>query len=430
MNSKKNITGSKPNRKKSVNDSILEYLSSFQLSSDGKRSQSSKTICEKVDLAGESIPKFTNEFWTSGQRQANSIHEISYRACFKPQLPGFFINLLSDAGDPVYDPFSGRGTTAIEAALLKRNVIANDINPLSALLAQPRLEIPTVDEIKNRLDKIKYSSKAKADIDLGMFYHHETEAEIVSLKKYLIKRKKLGLEDFVDRWIRMIATNRLTGHSKNFFSVYTLPPNQAVTADKQKKINEQRKQNPSYKSTKEIIIKKSKDLLKDVDDEIRYQLKTISTESQFLTSDSSNTQIKNSSVQLTVTSPPFLDIVQYAQDNWLRCWFNDIDVSLIEKKITMSKKLNDWLEVMQGVFNDLYRVTRKNGWVAFEVGEVRSGKIKLDEAIIPVGINSGFKCIAIIVNQQKFTKTANIWGIKNNSKGTNTNRIVLFQKKK
>jgi len=30
-------------------------------------------------------------------------------------------------------------------------------------------------------------------------------------------------------WVRMVALGRLTGHSPGFFSVYTLPPNQAVT---------------------------------------------------------------------------------------------------------------------------------------------------------------------------------------------------------
>ena len=45
------------------------------------------------------IYKFTNEFWTSKQRQANSIHEISYRACFKPQLPRFFIQSFQRNGE-------------------------------------------------------------------------------------------------------------------------------------------------------------------------------------------------------------------------------------------------------------------------------------------------------------------------------------------
>ena len=60
------------------------------------------------------MPVYEEELWTSRQRQACSIHEVSYRACFKPQLPAYFIERLSDEGDVVYDPFSGRGTTAIE----------------------------------------------------------------------------------------------------------------------------------------------------------------------------------------------------------------------------------------------------------------------------------------------------------------------------
>jgi hypothetical protein len=34
-----------------------------------------------------------------------------------------------------------------------------------------------------------------------------------------------------------------------------------------------------------------------------------------------------------------------------------------------------------------------------------------------------------MVNQQEFTKTANCWGVANNAKGTNTNRIVVLQRR-
>jgi len=40
---------------------------------------------------------------------------------------------LTSKNDIVYDHFNGRGTTVIEAALLGRNFIANDINPLSMI---------------------------------------------------------------------------------------------------------------------------------------------------------------------------------------------------------------------------------------------------------------------------------------------------------
>lgn len=384
---------------------------------------------DEIEIEGNVITRFINEFWTSKQRQNNPLHEISYRACFKAELPRFFINLFTNEGDIVYDPFAGRGTTIIEAALLRRNVISNDINPLSKILSEPRLSVPALSEVKERLSRINFTEKLKAEIDLSMFYHPDTEAEIVSLKNYLIKRSEAGKEDEIDRWIRMVATNRLTGHSKNFFSVYTLPPNQALSPQRQKKINKERNQKPAYKDVKKIILKKTADLTKGINDKLIEKLRVINKKAKFLTDDARQTKtIKSNSVNLTVTSPPFLDIVNYRDDNWLRCWFNNIDTEEIANKITISKKLPDWEEVMGVVFNELFRIIKKNGWVAFEVGEVRKGKVKLDEHIVPLGINAGFKCEGIIINLQNFTKTANIWGIKNNEAGTNTNRIVIFRK--
>src|SRR5690349_24149706 len=70
------------------------------------------------ELSDSGIPYLVNEFWTAKQRQAHAIHEISYRACFKPQLPEFFITRLTEPGDSVLDPFMGRGTTLVQAALM------------------------------------------------------------------------------------------------------------------------------------------------------------------------------------------------------------------------------------------------------------------------------------------------------------------------
>jgi hypothetical protein len=96
--------------------------------------------------------------------------------------------------------------------------------------------------------------------------------------------------------------------------------------------------------------------------------------------------------------------------------------------ITMSKTLEQWNKKMLEVFVELFRVTKPGGYVAFEVGEIRNGKIKLEEAVVPIGISAGFRCSGVLINTQAFTKTSNIWGVSNNSKGTNSNRIVVFRK--
>ena len=93
-----------------------------------------------------------------------------------------FIEKYTKEGDVVYDPFGGRGTTAIEAALMGRNIIQNDINPISEILSSGRLVIPTLGEIEQRLKSIKIDLKLKSLIDLTMFYEKQTFIEFLSLR--------------------------------------------------------------------------------------------------------------------------------------------------------------------------------------------------------------------------------------------------------
>ena len=83
---------------------------------------------------------------------------------------------------------------------------------------------------------------------------------------------------------------------------------------------------------------------------------------------------------------------------------------------------------MGDVFKELHRVVRPAGWVAFEVGEVSGGRVKLEEAVVPLGVEAGFHFAGVMINEQTFTKTSNIWGVDNNRRGTNTNRIALFRR--
>ena len=111
---------------------LSSFLRSFQ--SEEKRdlfSGPGQTVTDAVIIGSLTIPRYLNEYWTARQRQASSLHEISYRACFKPQLPHFFIQLLaSEADQLIYDPFSGRGTTFLEAGLMGYLFVSKGINLL------------------------------------------------------------------------------------------------------------------------------------------------------------------------------------------------------------------------------------------------------------------------------------------------------------
>lgn len=374
------------------------------------------------------VPTYVNEFWTSRQRVAHSLHEISYRACFKPQLPRFFVERLTAPGDYVYDPFMGRGTTLLEAALLRRVPVGCDVNPLSALLLAPRLCPPTVEDVEDRLNRIPFDATSEECPEgLLVFYHPQTLRAICSLKTYLMEREHAGLLDAVDSWIRMVAVNRLSGHSPGFFSVYTMPPNQAVSLASQRIINERRGQTPPVRDVPKLILAKTRSLLKDCDIGTRELLRAVTPDAQLLTALSSHTPaIPAGSVSLVVTSPPFLDVVDYAGDNWLRCWFCGIDPA--DVRLTVVRRLEEWKIAMTQVFVELERVLRPSGHVAFEVGEVRRGKLKLEESVILCGQAAGLSPRLVLINDQTFTKTANCWGVQNGRNGTNTNRIVLFRK--
>jgi hypothetical protein len=372
--------------------------------------------------SGETIPVFTNEFWTSRQRAASSLHEVSYRACFMPQLPRFFIERLTQPGELVYDPFMGRGTTLLEAVLLGRRAAGCDINPLSAILLGPRLQAPRLEEVGRRLKNIDWKYEHPLPEELLVFYHPETLRQICALREELRSSPTC-----VDRWIQMVATNRLTGHSKGFFSVYTMPPNQAVSIESQQRINQRRTQVPEPRDVAALIWRKTRSLLSGVSASDRDMLSTLGAESIIMTGSCNETSVlPDESVSLVVTSPPFLDVVDYETDNWLRCWFNHIDPRSI--MLWMFKRVDDWTERMTGVFHELFRVLKPWGYVAFEVGEVRKARLRLEDFVVPAARKAGLKPTLVIVNSQKFTKTSNCWGVSNMSKGTNTNRVVLLGK--
>src|SRR5947209_6626116 len=85
------------------------------------------------------------ELWRQAPRRwGHGLHGLcSYFAMFPPQLAHTVISWLTEPGDSVYDPFAGRGTVALEAALLGREAFSSDANPLATVLTQAKTVVPT-----------------------------------------------------------------------------------------------------------------------------------------------------------------------------------------------------------------------------------------------------------------------------------------------
>ena len=400
-----------------------------------------------------SVTKSVREFWTSRQRQGHSLHEISYRACFKPQLPEYFISRFTEPGDLVADPFLGRGTTPLQAHLMGRRAAGSDINPLCVMLARPRFAPPPLAEVKSRLLEVleeqnpettqspgsaadsaagaavsKNDESAVTQDDLLLFYHPETLSQLNKLRQWFLHREQAGSFDGTDDWLRMICLNRLSGHSSGFFSVRTMPPNQAVSAESQRRINESNGLQPEPKDVVEIVMKKSRSLLRSgYTGQPQLPMEEPLPAPMLRTSSASDlSYLDDFSTDLIVTSPPFLNIVDYRKDNWLRCWFAGINAD--ELNISGHSSVSEWRAFIRDAFVEMCRVVRDGGHIAFEVGEVRNGEVQLeDEVLLAVG-GLPLELDSVLINQQEFTKTSNLWGVRNNKGGTNTNRIVLLRR--
>jgi len=384
----------------------------------------------RLNTPAGSIPKIFDEFWTAKQRQMHSLHyAMSYRASFKPELPDFFIRKFTQPGDTVADPFGGRGTTLLQASLLGRRGISNDVNPLSERISYPKVHPVTTEAVEQRLREISLDSPRDLNIeeDMSMFYHPDTYKEILNLRDYLKKNK-----DDVDRFIELLAISRLHGHSPGFFSAYSFPQI-SIPKMNQIKINKTRGVEPDYRDVKSRILKKAKTTLKDgLIEDIAQKGK----ESILTVADSRNLKgWPDKSVNLVVTSPPFLNQVDYIMDTWIELWFCGVKASELENKIVQTPDLEEWMQFISDSLAEMYRVVVPGGLVAMEVGEIRyEGELlNLDEVIVGLTgskrYNKGqFRVHEVYVQSQEFTKLANCFKVKNNAMGTNTNRIVLMER--
>lgn len=366
------------------------------------------------------IPLFEGVFFDPAQRAANAIHELSYRACFKPSVPSFFIQRLTNPGDVVCDPFLGRGTTAVQASLLGRQAWGSDVNPLASMLCLPRLHPPTVDDVAERLAEIDLSWDGDIDDRMLAFFHRRTLREICALREYLLARASTGALDEVDAWIRMVAANRLTGHSVGFFSRYTLPPNQAASIEAQQRINLKIGKRSEYRQIIPRILTKTASLLSD-------GVTPCCGSSIHVASADDLHWAAPSSVSLVFCSPPFLDVVDYQSDNWLRNWFCGVGEASVKKIWNLADPVQ-WTEAMCRFLAEAKRIVVPGGWIGIEVGDVRGGRVQLDELLVGAGKSVGLEVVLVLVNSVGFTRTAHIWNVRNGVTGTNTNRVVLMRR--
>lgn len=356
----------------------------------------------------------------------------SYLAMFPPYVPSYYIEKFTKEGDLVYDPFSGRGTTPLEAKRLNRKSISNDLSPLAYLLSKSKvlnLELPSLlKRVKTHKNKYKTWIKSKENKlsdtifdDIKIFYSNENLKQIFYIREVLGKNFK-SLDD-IDTYILSIALGIAHGKSRAdgstlYFSV-SMPNGYSMS--------------PNYTSKyikKNKLIKPVTDVFQQIIDRILMKVPIDNgsiTHETYLNNSLNSSEFIKSSPKLIFTSPPYLNIVKYISQNWIRFWFLGFDKQDTNGKIVDDyHTLNSYKIFIKNFLEEMIKIMNEDSKLIMVIGDVN--KISIREVIKEIVSEVNLKYVSKPEGQILKRKLSNQMGEKV-GKATPTDWVFILEKK-
>ncbi|MCZ8043342.1 MAG: DNA methyltransferase [Beijerinckiaceae bacterium] len=245
------------------------------------------------------------------------LHSICpYFAMFPEGFAERHLLAHSDVGELVYDPFSGRGTTVFQALLLDRRAAGTDINPVAACISGAKADAPSLIETLDRLDELE-KCPPEAVEGLGPFFsvcfHQNTLGQILLLRNSLSWR-----DNRVDRFIAAMALGALHGESHRTRLCFSNRMPRTISTK------------PEYSVrwwAKHGLEAPDRDVFAILRELAKFRLGAGRPDRQgnVILADARCGAAVHADlagqVKLIITSPPYIDVTDYAEDQWLRLWF-------------------------------------------------------------------------------------------------------------
>ncbi len=382
------------------------------------------------------LENFVTPWANLSSREYDSWHSMcSYLGSFPPPLANYFIRYFTKEGDIVFDPFAGRGTTPLEARILNRKSIATDLNPIALALCDAKNGSLTKEEIFLRIDELEkkydtslYQQEANAQpVEVHLIFHPRTLAMLCYLKRKLLKS-----ENQVDKFLIGITLGVLHGGERadgtSGYASIDMPNTFSMSPDYVRKFVQTNQLNRFYRDVFVLLRDKTERLykkhteLKQSGIVIKANAKTLSIVEEL--------KPFHKKVSLILTSPPYLGIVNYAKQNWIRGWFLNNDPIVISAELDDDLNLTEWVQFSKAVAMQLKTFLKKDGVAVFIIGDVARSKT----SVIPLAREFArmvrehkiFKNVWCINDAILDTdKTTRIWGDKKGI-ATATDRIVFL----
>ncbi len=389
----------------------------------------------------------------------------SYLASFPAAIPHAFIARYSRPGDVVLDPFSGRGTTPLQAAAEGRIGVGNDLNPFAHLLTASKVEPATPAEARTRLAALRlgWAADGPAWVTLGERVvatpRHpsarvpapgsgdgpDARAEPVSdevalafhprtLGQLLYVRSRLRLDDRVDRFLAGAMSGILHGKTPSYLS--TIMPNTFSMA-------------PRY--VRDYVAASGfSSPERDVFDALSAKLDRLyrqplpATGGIALLGDARTAGRRARAAlrarglpdraRLVVTSPPYLRVLKYGYYNWLRTWLLGFDADAIDAALDDAHHRAPYLAFLREVLADLRPAMTDDGIAVLVIGDVEMDRGKpsssgiglaeraWEEAAYPAGFRLAGLIRDEVAANRKMTR---LWGDEA-GRATKTDRILVL----
>ena len=405
--------------------------------------------------------------WKTQQRLwGHSLHPMcSYLASFPAALAHAFIARYSRPGDVVLDPFSGRGTTPLQACAEGRVGVGNDLNPFAHLLTASKTEPATRADAVTRLAALRlaWAAESRGWLDLGERVTRrpshpasrvpaagssggpDARTEVVpdevalsfhsrTLAQLLFVRSSLRLSDPTDRFLAAGLTGILHGKSASYLS--EVMPNTFSMAPRYVRDFAAR---TGFQSPERDVF----DCLgRKLDRLYRQPLppsrgvallgdaRDIAPRARAALRDAGRPE----RARLVVTSPPYLRVVKYGYYNWLRTWLLGFDARAIDATLDDAHHREPYLLFLRDVLAGLRPILTDDAVVVLVIGDVETdrgraitGGVGLAErvwesAAAPEGYALAGVALDAVAAGRKMTK---LWGDEA-GRATKTDRILVL----
>jgi site-specific DNA-methyltransferase (adenine-specific) len=346
-------------------------------------------------------------------------------AMFPPAIPHFFIRWLTERNDVVYDPFSGRGTTALEACLLSRVGLGSDANPMAWTLTSAKCAPPSRESLLRRIrglnDRISWRLNARVPDKIAMLFHPTTLSQLVWLQNHLSFRRK------EDRFIYAILLGILHANARadgtprgltvSMPNTFAMAPNYV-----EKYVSHHSLVAPEVDVLNAVVSRISRLTLPS--EEFGDGRCWMQDARQCLDWPKDVPKAK-----LIFASPPYLQVMKYGKMNWIRLWLLGHEPRAVDKELFSSASLPKYLDFMSTVLTQLSRRVRSDGYVCLVIGDVRKGNatINLARAVVQHSVpRTQLRPLALLNDHLPVEhKVSRIWG-KTRGRATKTDRILIL----